>query len=78
MRYLMFKDWSLFERFHAGFSRERPPKAFVAAAHQFEVFLRTLIREIGKRSVLAGHPFKSPASRPSMPVLARTPEGETV
>lgn len=58
MRYLMFKDWSLFERFHAGFSRERPPRAFLPAAHQFDVFLRTLIREIGKRSVLAGHPFK--------------------
>lgn len=71
MRYLMFKDWSLFERFHAGFSRERPPKAFLPAAHQFDVFLRTLIREIGKRSVLVGHPFKptgkgleAPASAP--------------
>lgn len=60
MRYLMFKDWSLFERFHAGFSRERSPKAFLPAAHQFEVFLRTLIREIGKRAVLANHPFKAP------------------
>ena len=58
MRYLMFKDWSLFDRFHAGFSRERAPRAFLPAAHQFEVFLRTLVREIGKRSVLAGHPFK--------------------
>lgn len=58
MRHLMFKDWSLFERFHAGFSRERPPKAFLPAAHQFEVFLRTLVREVGKRSVLAAHPFR--------------------
>jgi len=77
MRYLMFKDWSLFERFHAGFSRERPPKAFVAAAHQFEVFLRTLIREIGKRSVLAGHPFKSPQRVP-LPPMERAPEEEAV
>jgi hypothetical protein len=58
MRYLMFKDWALFERFHAGFSRERAPRAFLPAAHQFEVFLRTLIREIGKRSVLGPFPFK--------------------
>ena len=58
MRFLMFKDWSLFDRFHAGFSRERPPRAFLPAVHQFEVFLKTLVREIGKRSVLAGHPFK--------------------
>jgi hypothetical protein len=52
MRYLMFKDWSLVERFLAGFSRERSPRAFLPAAGQFEVFLRTLLREVGKRSVL--------------------------
>jgi len=49
----MFKDWSLIERFLAGFSRERPPRAFLPAAHQFEAFLKTLIREVGKRSVLS-------------------------
>ena len=65
MRYLMFKDWSLFERFHAGFSRERPPRAFLPAAHQFDVFLRTLIREIGKRAVLASHPFRQGKSSDS-------------
>ena len=59
MKHLMFKDWSLFERFHAGFSRERSPRAFLPAAHQFEVFLRTLVREVSKRSVLAGHPFRT-------------------
>ena len=48
MRHLMFKDWSLFERFLAGFSRERTPRAFLPAAHQFEVFLKTLIREVGE------------------------------
>ena len=53
MRHLMFKDWSLIERFLAGFSRERPPRAFLPAAHQFEAFLKTLIREVGKRSVLS-------------------------
>ena len=58
MRHLMFKDWSLFERFHAGFSRERAPRAFVPAAHQFDGFLRTLVKEVGKRAVLADHPFK--------------------
>ncbi len=60
MRYLMFKDWSLFERFHAGFSRERAPRAFVPAANQFDGFLRTLVKEVGKRAVLADHPFKGP------------------
>jgi hypothetical protein len=59
MRYLMFKDWSLFERFHAGFSRERAPRAFVPAANQFDGFLRTLVKEVGKRAVLADHPLKS-------------------
>jgi hypothetical protein len=58
MRHLMFKDWSLFERFHAGFSRERAPRAFLPAAHQFEGFLKTLVKEVGKRAVLADHPFK--------------------
>jgi len=53
MRHLMFKDWSLFERFLAGFSRERPPRAFLPAASQFEAFVKTLIREVGKRSVLS-------------------------
>ncbi len=69
MKFLMFKDWSLFERFHSGFSRERPPRTFVPAAHQFEVFLRTLVREVGKRAVLEGHPFR-PAKG-----LRGTPEG---
>jgi hypothetical protein len=58
MRHLMFKDWSLFERFHDGFSRERAPRTFLPAAHQLEGFLKTLVKEIGKRAVLANHPFK--------------------
>jgi hypothetical protein len=68
MRHLMFKDWSLFERFHAGFSRERSARTFLPAAHQFEVFLRTLVREIGKRSVLSGVAFKG--LRPPVPEAA--------
>jgi hypothetical protein len=63
MRHLMFKDWSLFERFLAGFSRERTPRTFLPAAHQLEVFLRTLVREVSKRSVLTGHPFKPKGAR---------------
>ncbi|MBP7677251.1 MAG: hypothetical protein KBB14_13100, partial [Thermoanaerobaculia bacterium] len=58
MKHLMFKDWSLFDRFHSGFSRERSPRAFLPAAHQFEVFLKTLVREVSKRSVLSSHPFR--------------------
>jgi len=62
MKHLMFKDWSLFDRFHTGFTRERAPRAFLPAAHQFEVFLKTLVREVSKRSVLSSFPFR--ASRP--------------
>ena len=58
MRHLMFKDWSLFEHFLAGFARERPPRSFLPAAHQFEGFLKTLAKETGKRSVFANHPLK--------------------
>ena len=65
MRHLMFRDWSLFERFHAGFSRERAPRAFLPAANQFEGFLRTLVKEVGKRAVRADHPFKG--FRPEAP-----------
>ncbi len=57
MRYLMFKDWSVFDRFAAGFSKDCSTKTFLAAAHQFEIFAKTLIREIGKRQVLADQPF---------------------
>jgi len=62
MKYLMYKDWSLVERFLAGFSRERPPRAFLPAASQFEVFLKTLIREVGKRTVLTEPPRRAPRS----------------
>lgn len=58
MRYLMFKDWSAFDRFAGGFARDCSTKTFLAAAHQFEIFAKTLIREIGKRQVLADQPFK--------------------
>src|SRR5512140_3785685 len=64
MKHLMFKDWSLFDRFQTGFSRERTPRAFLPAAHQFEVFLKTLIREVSKRSVLSSHPFRAGKPRP--------------
>lgn len=63
MKHLMFKDWSLFDRFFTGFSRERTPRAFLPAAHQFEVFLKTLIREVSKRSVLSSHPFRAGKGR---------------
>jgi hypothetical protein len=57
MRYLMFKDWSAFDRFASGFARECSTKTFLSAAHQFEIYTKTLIREIGKRQVLADEPF---------------------
>ncbi len=58
MRYLMFKDWSAFDRFAVGFTRDRSLKTFLAAAHQFEIYAKTLIREIGKRHVLSDQPFQ--------------------
>jgi hypothetical protein len=58
MRFLMFKDWSAFERFATGFSQECSTRTFLAASHQFEIFAKTLIREIGKRQVLSEHPFQ--------------------
>jgi hypothetical protein len=72
MKFLMFKDWSLFERFHSGFARDRAPKAFLPAAHQFEVFLRTLVREVNKRSVL-----NPPAPRPPDVDTRPIPGGST-
>jgi hypothetical protein len=68
MRYLMFKDWSVFDRFAASFSKNCSTKTFLAAAHQFEIFAKTLIREIGKRQVLADQPFV-----PTTPKLAEGP-----
>lgn len=51
MRVLFFKDWHPFEQFHreleASESRER---AFIL--HRFEVYLSTLIGEVGKRAIL--------------------------
>ncbi|HWC66031.1 MAG TPA: hypothetical protein VG777_08105 [Thermoanaerobaculia bacterium] len=57
MRYLMYKDWSAFDRFANGFARDCSTKTFLSAAHQFEIFAKTLIREIGKRQVLSDRPF---------------------
>lgn len=73
MKHLMFKDWSLFDRFQTGFSRERSPRAFLPAAHQFEVFLKTLIREVSKRSVLSDHPFRAARARSGEDTEPREP-----
>ena len=58
MRYLMFKDWANFERYLHEFSREASTKSLVQLAHQFDIYVRTLIREISKRACLATHPFR--------------------
>jgi len=60
MRYLMFKDWGNFDRYIGEFSREASTKSLVHLAHQFDVYVRTLIREVSKRAVLASVPFKPP------------------
>ena len=57
MRFLMFKDWSNFDRYLQDFSREASMKTLVRLSRQFNIYLRTLLREVSKRSVLANQPF---------------------
>jgi hypothetical protein len=60
MRYLMFKDWTNFDRYLNEFSREATTKSLIQLAHQFDIYVRTLIREVSKRSVLSNVPFRPP------------------
>jgi hypothetical protein len=52
LRYLMYRDWASFEMFHAEMERCDSVGGLVQIAHRFETYLRTLLREVGKRSVL--------------------------
>lgn len=52
MKYLMFKDWEPIERFLMEFRNSTSLKQKEILAHQFDVFLKTLIQMVSKRSVL--------------------------
>lgn len=65
IRYLMYKDWANFDRYITEFSREASTKTLLHLSHQFDVYVRTLIREVSKRAVLAGVPFRPPAEATS-------------
>ncbi len=52
MKYLMFKDWEPVERFISDFKNSLSLKQKEILAHQFDVFLKTLIDMVSKRSVL--------------------------
>jgi hypothetical protein len=54
LRHLMYRDWASFEMFHAEIARCDSVGGLVRIAHRFETYLRTLLREVGKRSVLRG------------------------
>jgi hypothetical protein len=60
MRYLMFRDWKNFDRFAQEFKKERSLRTHQLGAHRFEMFLRTLVREVSKRQVLEDEPFRPP------------------
>ncbi len=53
MRFLMYKDWGPIERFVADFKNSATMKQREILAHQFGVYLKTLIGFVTKRAVLA-------------------------
>jgi hypothetical protein len=52
MRFLMYKDWAPIERFIGDFKNSASMKQREILAHQFGVFLKTLIGFVAKRAVL--------------------------
>ena len=69
---LFFKDWQVFEDFDQEFdgcqADQRP-----AALHRFEIFLTTLLSEVGKRTVLSK--FGAPKDSSQLAVGSSRPEG---
>src|SRR5258708_13277033 len=57
MRYLMFKDWSVFDRFAAGFSKDCSTKTLLAPPHPFQIFPQTLIPPTRHPPLLPPTPF---------------------
>jgi hypothetical protein len=56
IKYLMYRDWSGFELFYIEILKCGSLGGLIQIAHRFETFLITLLREVQKRSILAGSP----------------------
>jgi hypothetical protein len=56
IKYLMYRDWSGFELFYIEILKCGSLSGLIQIAHRFETFLMTLLREVQKRSILAGAP----------------------
>jgi hypothetical protein len=54
IKYLMYRDWSGFELFYIEILKCGSIQGLQQIAHRFETFLVTLLREVQKRSLLAG------------------------
>jgi hypothetical protein len=54
IQYLMYRDWSGFELFYIEILKCTSLSGLTQIAHRFETFLVTLLREVQKRSILAG------------------------
>ncbi len=56
IKFLMYRDWSGFELFYIEILKCSSLSGLTQIAHRFETFLVTLLREVQKRSILAGAP----------------------
>ena len=56
IKFLMYRDWSGFELFFIEILKCSSLSGLAQIAHRFETFLVTLLREVQKRSILAGAP----------------------
>jgi hypothetical protein len=64
IKYLMYRDWSGFELFYIEILKCGSLSGLTQIAHRFETFLVTLLREVQKRSILAGEPPSEESPRP--------------
>ncbi len=53
LRFLMYRDWSSFESFSTELLKCDSVPGMLQLAHRFETYLKTLVREVNKRSVLS-------------------------
>ncbi len=53
LRFLMYRDWSSFESFATELLKCDRVPGMLQLAHRFETYLKTLVREVNKRSVLS-------------------------
>ena len=53
LRFLMYRDWSSFESFATELQKCDSVPGMLQLAHRFETYLKTLVREVNKRSVLS-------------------------